>query len=498
MKNKKKEMKKNVLKWLLICFTFTLSLGSYAQNKTSETSVDEAKQSKVKYVNTMEEARKQAYRQKKLIFFNCYADWAGPCMAMDKFVFCDQEFANFLNKEFIPLIINMKTPEGKELAKEYKVESYATYLILDYKGNLVHRIKGGCMLPEFKDRVVPALKRKTSLAGAREKYESGKYGKKEVFNYLQALSIAREDSMFRKIGKEYMAMLNEKEYSDPKHKVLLKLNRDRKGDFYRYLVDHKADFEKSMGAKEINDYIAALFSSEILSFATGDTDYSSQVVDGLEAELNKAALPDTNLVRTVLQIGRLRGERQYYELLQYMDQQTPIFKQQAIIRPIIESSFRFDELTKEETKEVVEYLQKASKRVGGLYARRLQNLAALLQSAEKGIQFDHSSFGELLAKAAQQKKLIFVDCFTAWCGPCRGMANDVFTRKEVGEYFNTHFINAKINMEKGEGVELAKKYQVSAYPTLLFIDQKGEVVHRTVGAKSAGELLDIAREVLAK
>ena len=111
-------MKKQVLKWMLFCFSLTLSLGSYAQNSYEEEAVLCAKLSKVNYVRTLEEARRLAYQQHKLIFFNCYADWAGPCMAMDKYVFSDPEFADFLNKKFVNLIIDMKAPEGKELAKE--------------------------------------------------------------------------------------------------------------------------------------------------------------------------------------------------------------------------------------------------------------------------------------------------------------------------------------------------------------------------------------------
>ena len=53
-------------------------------------------------------------------------------------------------------------------------------------------------------------------------------------------------------------------------------------------------------------------------------------------------------------------------------------------------------------------------------------------------------------------------------------------------------------MEKGEGKELAKKYQVRAFPTLLFIDKNGNVVERTMGAKSPQVLLEIAQEVLKK
>ena len=75
------------------------------------------------------------------------------------------------------------------------------------------------------------------------------------------------------------------------------------------------------------------------------------------------------------------------------------------------------------------------------------------------------------------------------------MANNVFTRPEVGDYFNAHFINVKIDMEKGEGRELAKKYEVRAFPTLLMIDHEGNIVERMVGAQSTEKLLEWAKSV---
>ena len=107
-----------------------------------------------------------------------------------------------------------------------------------------------------------------------------------------------------------------------------------------------------------------------------------------------------------------------------------------------------------------------------------------------GISFQEMSWADALAEANKNERLIFVDCYTSWCGPCKKMAKDVFTNAEVGDYFNAHFLNLKIDMEKGEGPALAKKYQVKAYPTFLFINGKGELVHQMAGAMSAGDFLE--------
>ncbi len=111
----------------------------------------------------------------------------------------------------------------------------------------------------------------------------------------------------------------------------------------------------------------------------------------------------------------------------------------------------------------------------------------------QGIEFEHGTFSEALAKAKAEKKMVFMDCYTTWCGPCKMLAKKVFTQKEVGDFFNANFVNVKMDMEKGEGVELAKKYNVKAYPTLLWLDGDGNIQHKSIGGGNAKMLVDIAK-----
>ena len=106
-----------------------------------------------------------------------------------------------------------------------------------------------------------------------------------------------------------------------------------------------------------------------------------------------------------------------------------------------------------------------------------------LYSHGEGIVFFHGTFAEAKAEAAKQHKLIFMDCFTTWCGPCNRMARDVFPREDVGNFFNEHFICCKMDMEKGEGLDIAKTFGVRSYPTYLFLDADGSLEHRTLGSK---------------
>lgn len=106
-----------------------------------------------------------------------------------------------------------------------------------------------------------------------------------------------------------------------------------------------------------------------------------------------------------------------------------------------------------------------------------------------GINFRQLSFSEALKAAKEENKLLFMDCYTTWCGPCKMLSNVVFKDSAFAAYFNSRFVNLKMDMEKGEGIDLKKRYEVRAFPTLLFINAEGQVVHRLVGASDAKSLL---------
>jgi thiol-disulfide isomerase/thioredoxin len=129
-----------------------------------------------------------------------------------------------------------------------------------------------------------------------------------------------------------------------------------------------------------------------------------------------------------------------------------------------------------------------------IYSLALIFVAISISAQNNAIKFEEGTWAEIVAKAQKENKPIFLDAYAVWCGPCKWMAANVFTNKDVAEYFNTKFINAKIDMEKGEGVKLAQRFQVQAYPTLLIINSGGEVLHRACGALQAGEFIKWATE----
>jgi thioredoxin-related protein len=105
--------------------------------------------------------------------------------------------------------------------------------------------------------------------------------------------------------------------------------------------------------------------------------------------------------------------------------------------------------------------------------------------ADSGMHFTPGTWASLLARAREEGKLIFLDANTSWCGPCKQMRREIFPQKAVAQLYNSNFINVDMDMEKGEGIDIRKKYAVHAYPTFLYINGDGEIVHKTVGSCEA-------------
>ena len=59
------------------------------------------------------------------------------------------------------------------------------------------------------------------------------------------------------------------------------------------------------------------------------------------------------------------------------------------------------------------------------------------------IDFRESGFAKALEAAKVENKLVFMDCYTSWCGPCKRMAAQEFTQEKAGEYFNPRFIKSR-------------------------------------------------------
>ena len=118
--------------------------------------------------------------------------------------------------------------------------------------------------------------------------------------------------------------------------------------------------------------------------------------------------------------------------------------------------------------------------------------------AEQGMVFFVGTLQEGLEKAKAENKLLFVDCYTTWCKPCKILQQSTFKDANLGTYMKDNYVSLAIDMETPAGIILAKRYGIEAYPTLLFLDKYGRVVNHQVGGIGAEALLVKAEETVRR
>ncbi|SDE19179.1 Thioredoxin-like [Mucilaginibacter pineti] len=129
---------------------------------------------------------------------------------------------------------------------------------------------------------------------------------------------------------------------------------------------------------------------------------------------------------------------------------------------------------------------------------KAEHIAVPTPKPSAQINFIENSWNEALKQAAAQNKYIFVDAYATWCGPCKMLKATTFKNKKVAEFYNGNFINVAMDMEKGDGPQLAAKWGLRAYPTLLIFTPKGKPVYGSEGYIGADALIRFGVKALNK
>lgn len=132
-----------------------------------------------------------------------------------------------------------------------------------------------------------------------------------------------------------------------------------------------------------------------------------------------------------------------------------------------------------------------------------------VEGQEKGIIFtQEDGWDKILSVAKIENKFILVDCYTTWCGPCKYMEAETFPNGAVGEFYNDKFICVKfqidttvndpekIKLRYKNAAFIKNKYKINGFPTYLFFNPSGELVHRTLGSCPPEEFIAVGTKAL--
>lgn len=448
---------------------------------------------------TFDEALAKAKAEKKLVFVDCYTAWCAPCKAMAKDVFPQKAAGDFFNPRFVCVKFDVQKGEGVEVGKKLGTRAYPSFFIIRPDGSVQHAIVGGCELDVLIKRVERGLNEKTSLLYLDTRYQKGEMGKKQLLDYKVALKEAYNHSKANEIQKELADILTDKDKVKAYFWPFFEEARVGSADM-DFVLAHLPELEKNVGKEKLDQYLDEAYSNALNSAIKA---FHVPVDGGESLDLNKlkeqvanlkiARQPLLMMKYNMLEAGTVGDAKKLVEVLEAgVEQLDDIWLASITLKKVSGKA------TKEELNQMAALGEKISALQTDDYSKKYFAMLAdnYRRRAYTGIYFDELSFEEALEKAKKSNKLLFVDCYTSWCGPCKMLARDVFTDSEVGDYFNEHFISLKVDCEKGEGPQLRERFGVSAFPTLLFLNGDGELVNKMIGASKQPVFLQKVKEGL--
>lgn len=135
--------------------------------------------------------------------------------------------------------------------------------------------------------------------------------------------------------------------------------------------------------------------------------------------------------------------------------------------------------------------------VFGCKSKQKSTHSTTVNVSKTKFKFEKSrTLSTVLDQAAEKNRPVFVDFYTSWCTPCKMMDEDVFTDRQLAKYYNEKFMNYKVDCETQNGANLASIFNVSTYPTLLWLDTKGNVLVKYEGAAYHSKMYQLGDEAL--
>ena len=112
----------------------------------------------------------------------------------------------------------------------------------------------------------------------------------------------------------------------------------------------------------------------------------------------------------------------------------------------------------------------------------------------QGIIFQNKTWANILKTAQAENKYIFIDAYADYCLPCKAMEKEAFREASVADFFNSHFVNYKMDIEASTNDYLVQIYQIKELPALLFFNQEGRLIQKIIGKQEAMPLLQLAKK----
>ena len=234
-------------KIILIAFVCALSLKTQAQTNFQP----------LGYTDVLDLAKKE----NKHVFIDFYTDWCAPCKRMAKDVFPQKEVGDYLNTRYVCLQLNAEK-EGKELAENFEVEAYPTFIVTNAQGKYMFRIVGGMEARYFIIRMNENTDPECSPVRIAERYLTGERTPQVVEHYISVLKRNGKYKEGKEVIENYFDSLsNEQRMLKENLFIYLCNTSDWNSTRAQFFVKHLKDFDTS-SIESINRHFTFLYRNE--------------------------------------------------------------------------------------------------------------------------------------------------------------------------------------------------------------------------------------------
>lgn len=239
-------------------------------------------QSKINFRDlSLNEALKAAEAENKLVFFDAYAVWCGPCKYMDNNIFTQDEVGAFINEHFVSIKCDMEQGEGPALLQRYQISSYPTYLILKTDGSLQHKVIGGSpTAEEFIAKMKQGLDPEKATGLLKEQYDAGNRDIEFLTKYVKALLEERDMQQAYNVSQALLGMLSDEEKTSADYWFIYEspILAPVGAPFFDYIVKNKEAFEASVGKEAVDKKIYTSVEKQYVDAVIGRPNVSPEAV----------------------------------------------------------------------------------------------------------------------------------------------------------------------------------------------------------------------------
>ena len=419
----------------------------------------------------------------KPVLVDFFATWCGPCKMMANDVFTLEAAGNYFNKNFVCVKIDMEQGEGPAIGKQYEVDAYPTFLIINADGKLMHKLVGAMPLEELIENVECGLKA-NSIAEYEALYQAGKLDKTEQMAYWRLLSISGEVVKAQTVGDDLWGKLSEKDKLNSTYWPLLRSRATTiEGEEMKFVCANREYFEKEVGKEEVGKLIYNSFITELNMMIVYQLPAKKyEKVPVIKALLETNDVPRKEALLKITELAETRGNYDEKGYLDILDANLNVWDDSEK-RTIFEGAKLFISLAngKEQTRRLGEIALRAQEAVKdevvkegiiniGLTSRRV--------SGKDGVYWeDLASLKEVMDRAFFEGRCVFL-YFHNDGQTSKLIDEKLFSSKEVGDYLNKFFVNYKIHVGEGEGANIARRYGVIVPNMVVVLDKYGAVRHR--------------------